>query len=66
MSSIVHSRSEGVQELCEALGIGKYCLNFTLVCKPDSIVRLHVTYAVTEEQVLGMAEVFKKYTLEEK
>ena len=66
MSSIVHSRSEGVQELCEALGIGKYCLNFTLVCKPDSIVRLHVTYAVTDDQMKAATEVFKKYKLEEK
>lgn len=66
MSSIVHSRSEGVQELCEALGIEKNCMGFTLVCKPDNIIRLHVTYAVTDDQMKAATEVFKKYKLEEK
>ena len=62
---IATSHSKGVQQLAKALGIGERCMGFTLICKPDNIIRLHVTYAVTEDQVLRAVEVFEKYRLEE-
>lgn len=63
--SIAHSRSRATHELAKSLGIEKNCMGFTLICKPDNIIRLHVTYAVTEEQVVRAVEVFKKYKMEE-
>ena len=63
--SIAHSRSKATHELAKALGIEERCMGFTLVCKPDNILRLHVTYALTDEQAIRMVEVFKKYKMEE-
>lgn len=63
--SIAHSCSKATHELAKALGIEKNCMAFTLIAKPDNVLRLHVTYAVTEEQVVRAVEVFKKYKMEE-
>ena len=62
---IITSHYEGVRALTKALGIEKNCMGFTLICKPDNIVRLHVTYALQEEQAIRMVDVFKKYRMEE-
>ena len=56
---------KAVDELAKALGIEKNCMGFTLVCKPDNIVRLHVTYALQDDQAIRMVDVFKKYKMEE-
>ena len=63
--SVVHSRSKAIHDLAQALGIEKNCTGFTLVCKPDNIVRLHVTYALQDDQAIRMVDVFKKYKMEE-
>lgn len=63
--SLVHSSSKASQELAQALGIEKNCLGFTIICKPDNVVRLHVTYALEEDQMRRMVDVFKKYKMEE-
>ena len=63
--SVAHSRSKAVGELALALGIEKNCMGFTLICKPDNIVRLHVTYALQDDQAIRMVDVFRKYKMEE-
>ena len=62
---IITSHYEGVRALTKALGIEKNCMGFTLVCKPDNIVRLHVTYALQDDQAIRMVDVFRKYKMEE-
>lgn len=63
--SVMTQRHKAISELAKALGIEKNCMSFALVCKPDHIVRLHVTYALQDDQAIRMVDVFKKYKMEE-
>ena len=63
--SAMTQNHKAISELAKALGIEKNCMGFALICKPDNIVRLHVTYALQDDQAIRMVDVFKKYKMEE-